>query len=190
MTLTEPAIYVQHYYQEDVSIPLEKIVPRVMLFALLLLIIPLLIYALLWGQLPLNYSFEILPVFVIMIVLHELIHAIGWKVAGGLRWQDLKFGFSWRGLSPYCHAKAPMTAQAYRVGTILPGIITGLIPALTGIITHDSFLTFLGAILIAGAVGDLYVLWIIRKVSSDVLLLDHPSQAGCIVLHEKLMPSD
>ncbi len=171
----------------DVSIPLEQIIAQATGLSLLMLAVPLLLYIVVWGWRDLFAGFNFL-VFVGLLVFftlwHEGFHAIGWKYWGDLRWQDLKFGFAWRALAPYCHAKAPMRADAYRFGAALPGVMTGLVPFLGALVLGNGIMALVGAVMISGAVGDLYVLWVIRDLPPDALVRDHPSNAGCIVVRE------
>lgn len=168
----------------DVSVPIHRILPGLLLASFVLIVLVVLPYWYVWGVFPVYDSLAILVPFAGLVLVHELVHALGWKIAGNLRWRDFKFGFSWRGLSPYCHAKVPMTARAYRFGAMLPGIVTGVVPVVIGTLLRDPALTFLGAVLIGGAIGDLYVLWIIRRVAPTERVMDHPSRAGCLVLRD------
>ena len=72
--------------------------------------------------------------------------------------------------------------QLYRIALIMPGIILGILPSVYGIITGDSLILFLGLFFIIAAGGDLLVLWLIRKVSIDKYVLDHPGKAGCYIV--------
>lgn len=171
----------------DVSMPLTEIATNGLWLSLLLLAVPLVPYWLVYGFGPFWGAVSgagwlwILVWVLLLILAHEGVHAIGWKYAGGLQWSQLKFGFLWKTLSPYCHALAPMPAGAYRIGAVLPLIVTGILPWIIGLLRADAPLTFVSAIMISAAVGDLIVLWIIRDVNPATLVLDHPSNAGCYV---------
>ncbi len=169
----------------DLSVPLDKLPKWVYGLSVLLIVLPLLPFVLIYG---LPYLFEqasnllLLPLFMVLVLLHEAFHAIGWKYAGGLKWSKFKFGFSWKGLAPYCHATAPMNIQGYRFGAALPGIVTGVVPLIIGTLIGDAMLTFASAIMISAAVGDIYVLWTLRAMPNHAQVIDHPSNAGCLVL--------
>jgi hypothetical protein len=171
----------------DVSVPLTQIARTGLGLSLLLFVLPLLPYWSLygfggfWGTLFGADFVALLILTLLLIVAHEGVHALGWKFAGGLQWSQLKFGFMWKTLSPYCHAQAPMTAQAYRIGAMLPLVITGILPWLIGLARADAGLTFIGAVMISAAIGDLMVVWVIRQVQATALVLDHPANAGCYV---------
>ncbi len=147
-------------------------------------------YALIWSPASLvtgigQLGLWVIPVIVIGVVVHELLHGLGWRFFGGLRWADIKFGFSWKGLMPYAHAKVPMAATAYRWGGALPGLVTGLLPALLGLAFGQSVLLLLGTFFLLGALGDAMILWAIRRVPGQARVLDHPTLPGCLVLREE-----
>jgi len=174
-----------------VAVSIEEIALKVTGWSLLLLAAPLVLYGLVHGFGGLFAGLDFFTVLLLIIFLtlwHEGFHAIGWKYWGELAWRDLKFGIAWYALTPYCHAKAPMLASAYRFGAILPGIMTGLIPYLVALFVGNNTMALVGAVMISGAVGDLYVLWLMRDIAPDARVLDHPSMAGCIVLDEGTVP--
>ena len=175
-------------YKQDLSVSIVTILLHAIWMTVIFIVIPLIPFSLIWGREPLLIAFTnpsvIIPA-LILVVVHEVLHAIGWKFAGGLSFRDFKFGIAWKTLSPYCHASQPMAARAYRIGAILPGIVLGLLPVVISTLTGDGFLAIIGALLTAGAVGDVYVLWLLRDVPSDARVIDHPERAGCIVLYHQ-----
>ncbi len=120
----------------------------------------------------------------VLLVVHELLHALAWLVAGRLRWEQISFGFDRASLNPYTHIAAPMTAHAYRIGAVTPGLVTGALPTLAAWALGSGPLSLIGAFMSVGAVGDVIVLWVIRQVPGDTLVLDHPTRAGCWVKEE------
>jgi hypothetical protein len=151
---------------------------------IIMIMVPLAIYCVMYS-LPqfLSQGFAVwqVPAALALIVLHELVHAISWKYASGLPWSDFKFGIIWKALTPYCHATSPMNIRAYRFGAALPLLVTGMLPWLAALAAGDAGWTFVTALLIGGACGDLYVLWTLRDIPSNALVQDHPSRVGCIV---------
>ena len=113
---------------------------------------------------------------------HEILHALGWMLFGRVPREAIKFGFSWRGLMPYTHCKMPLKPSAYRIGSLLPGAVTGLLPSVVGLALGSLWLTMLGAVLLGAAGGDMLVLWEIRSVRSNARILDHPTKTGCEIL--------
>jgi len=176
-------------YQQDLSVSTVTILLHAIWMTVIFLVVPLIPFSLIWGKDPLIARFsnpDIIVPALILVALHEIIHAVSWKFAGGLSFSDFRFGIAWKTLSPYCHSTKPMTAQAYRMGTMMPGLLIGLLPIVIGTLTGDGFLAVLGGLLTAGAVGDVYVLWLLRHVPATSSVIDHPTRAGCIVLHESI----
>ncbi len=173
----------------DVSIPMERINGPALWLSFVLLPLTLAPFVALYGSEQLvesgwpaeHTAFGVLIAVVVLIVLHEVIHAVTWMIAGRVSWRNISFGFAWKALSPYAHVAVPIPARAYRVGTAMPGLVTGVVPAVVALLIASGPLMLVSAMLIAGAVGDAIVLWVIRAVPGDVLVLDHPSAAGCFV---------
>lgn len=172
----------------DVSMSLERIVKMAQLPGIALLVGPIALYLVIYGfraffetVFTLQFLILAIPVFVVMIVIHEGLHALGWMLAGRLPMHDVKFGFDRATFSPYAHARAELPAWAYRFGAALPGILTGLLPALLGLWWGHGALIVLGAAMLSSAIGDIIILYIIREVPNDAIVRDHPSRGGCYV---------
>jgi hypothetical protein len=142
-------------------------------------------YSLLWGSERLVSVFErmwspFLPLLLFSIVVHELLHGLGFVLAGRVSRREIKFGAKW-GVA-YAHCKAPLSARAFRVATALPGILLGLLPGLLGLLVGNAWLTVYGAIMSVAALGDVLILWLLRSVPGQARVLDHPSAPGCQVV--------
>lgn len=146
---------------------------------------------LLWGAtIPAQLAalpsvWQLLLTFAGAIVLHELLHAVGFVIVGGVPGTAVKFGFSWKGLAPYAHCRIPIDIRAYRIATALPGLLLGLLPGAWGVINGSLLLTLFGTLMLIAAGGDFAVLLAIRRVPTHSLVQDHPSLAGCQVLDVK-----
>lgn len=139
---------------------------------------------LLWGKFEFDGGFWLTTaaIYVVGIVAHEATHGVGYRAFGGLRPDQVKFGFMWKALMPYAHAKAPMTASAYRKAVLAPGVVTGLLPLVAGLATGFAPLTLAGAGLLGAAAGDWAVVYAIRDVPRARLVRDHPTDVGAEVL--------
>lgn len=171
----------------DISVPLSEIMAKGLILSLALMIVPLIPHTLLHGfELGYNSRDYLLGVVTVILLLlaHEATHALGWMLFAGVSPRHIRFGFAWRTLSPYAHALVAMPAAGYRIGVILPLIVTGIIPVVIGTIANLGWLTGAGAVLVSGAVGDLFVLWVIRGVPDAARVIDHPKNAGCYVVEE------
>jgi len=158
----------------------------------LLFVVPaaaLLIGAFAWrsGLAPLAHAVRTQPApivagLVLAIVLHELVHGAAWIVAGRVPRSAIRFGISWKALTPYANCTVPLDVSAYRIGAMAPGILIGLLPALAGIAAENGGLFLVGSVMTLAAGGDVLVLWLLRNVPRGAKVLDHPTRAGCIVL--------
>ncbi len=173
------------YRIEDRSVAIHELPKWVWVMSLLLIVIPIMLYAVLQPgpRLGLDLDTPWIWMMGLLLLMHEGTHAVAWKFASGLPWSAFKFGIQWKTVTPYCHSKTPMSVRAYRIGAIMPLIITGILPWIGAIFLNDDNLGVAASILISGAAGDLYILWSIRDLPDNVLLQDHDSRAGCIVLY-------
>ena len=128
--------------------------------------------------------FLVLFVFLISVVIHEGLHAVGFRFAGGVPLSRIKFGFNWKGMVPYAHCQEPLRTSAYRLAVLLPGLLLGIIPGLLGVALRLPILVMWATLMLLAAGGDAAVLWAVRKVPRTAYVLDHPKKVGCQVLAE------
>lgn len=126
----------------------------------------------------------IVLVLVLSVVVHELLHAAGFWLVGGVPWRRIKFGFSWQGFAPYAHCREPLQTTAYRISVLLPGLFLGVLPGLAGVAVQQPLLVMWATLMLLAAGGDAAVLWAVRQVPSRARVLDHPQKVGCQVLQE------
>jgi hypothetical protein len=118
---------------------------------------------------------------VMSILLHELIHGLCWSLFAPNGWKSVRFGIIWKSLLPYCHCVESLTAKQYRIGLLMPTIVLGLFPIVYGLITGSFFALFYGYIMLLAGSGDLLILGMMRHLSSDTLIKDHPSKIGFMI---------
>lgn len=135
---------------------------------------------------PIWRTFGILAV---GIVLHEALHGFAFRTIGGADRSKVSFGFHWKTFTPFAHCAAPLDAAAYRATVLLPCLVLGLVPLVAGLSTGIGWLSGWGALFVAAAAGDLLVVWTIRHVPGDALVIDHPSRIGCLVVGDRPTPS-
>ena len=145
-------------------------------------------FGLAWGWARLLLAFNefmnlerLIPSVVVGTIVHEGLHGIGWAFFGRIPLRAIRYGFSLRTLTPYAHCPLPLPAAAYRRGTLLPGIVLGLVPALVGVAGGSGFLIIFAAFFLGAASGDFLCLWIMRSVAPEASVTDHPTRAGCVV---------
>jgi hypothetical protein len=158
-------------------------------FALPLFGLMLPLFALLWSWSTLWQGLaSLLDVFVLFVVLlvvgiviHEALHSLGWQVFGKLPAGTVKFGVMWKVLTPYAHLTRPVPARVYRAGTMLPGLVLGILPLMIALLSGSGWLFWIGLIFTQAAGGDFFILWLLRDVPAFWLVEDHPVRAGCRV---------
>ncbi|RLD65380.1 MAG: DUF3267 domain-containing protein [Bacteroidetes bacterium] len=128
--------------------------------------------------------FWILLVLVIGIAIHELLHGLAYLILTKGDFKNISFGILWKDLTPYCHYSQVISVKQYRIAVLLPGVITGLFPLVIALLNGSFPTLILGMLFTLGAIGDLVILWIIRKEKSNTMIKDHPDKIGCIILED------
>ena len=126
--------------------------------------------------------------FVVLVVVHELIHGACWSLFTPRRFRDIQFGFMRSSLTPYCTCLAPLKKGQYLFGTAMPLVLLGLLPMAAGIAAGDPTVLFLGAVMADGAAGDVLVIRRIlgyRSEAGETVYMDHPTEAGCVVFQRE-----
>ncbi len=119
-----------------------------------------------------------IPVIIAGVIIHEILHGIGWSLYLHNGFKSIKFGFNWKFLSPYCHCREPLKVWQYIVGAALPLIILGILPAFIGILLGNSSILFFGVIFTWVAGGDIISLLMLSKLDKDIYIYDHPDKLG------------
>lgn len=120
------------------------------------------------------------------IVVHELIHGVFWAIFAKRGWKSIKFGYLKETATPYCHCNEPLLVWQYSIGTIMPFVALGLLPAIWACATGNVLLFVFAVIFSATAVGDFMILDMVRKEKSNTYVQDHPSEAGYYSVTNKI----
>jgi hypothetical protein len=115
---------------------------------------------------------------VVSALVHEGLHAAGFKLFLPGRWRDnVYIGVAWRVLTPYCWAKYPVKMSAALFGGLLPVTVLGFGIYALALITGNGVLLFIAVINILSGGGDLlYAAMVIR--SRPQLVYDNPLTAS------------
>ena len=167
--------------QRTIGMLKANIVALVVLVVLLLagLIVMYAIHAEAFRLLPFGTVSLFLLFFTVGVVVHELIHGLTWMLATHSGFSHLRFGVMAGGV--YCHIDVPMTKRKYVAGALMPLLLLGIIPFVVSFFAGSFILMLLGATLTACAMGDVMIVWAIRKEQPDTLVYDHPTEGGCVV---------
>ena len=115
------------------------------------------------------------------VAVHELIHGFTWMWVTRSSFSHLRFGLLQGGV--YCHTDVPMNKRKYVVGALMPLLLLGVVPYIISLFVGSVWLMVLGAMMIGCAMGDVLIVWAIRKESPNTLVYDHPSEPGCMLYH-------
>ena len=167
--------------QRTIGMLKANIVAMVVLVLLLLagLFVMYAIHAEAFSSLPTGAISLFLLFFAVGVVVHELIHGFTWMLATHSGFSHLRFGVMAGGV--YCHIDVPMTKRKYVAGALMPLLLLGIIPFVVSFFAGSFILMLLGATLTACAMGDVMIVWAIRKEQPDTLVYDHPTEGGCVV---------
>ena len=139
------------------------------------------------GFRSLSDTFLFLGSLILLTVIHELVHGVTWSFFTENGLKDMEFGILRDTLTPYCTCLKPVKRSGYITGTLMPLILTGILPAGAGILTGNFLVMLTGAIMITMAAGDILIVFTLlkhRSESRDRLILDLPVQAGCMLFEK------
>lgn len=174
------------YTRRDLTIDMKKAT----VFSIILLI-PL--FAIGYGlYYPVDHTFSFssfgipvfLVLFVLLIVIHELIHGLCWSFFTPNRFKDIEFGIMKPSMNPYCTCLVPLQKGHYLFGTVMPFIVLGIIPMIAGIVSRNSAVLLMGILMADSAAGDLMIIQKVTGFKTDakeVIYMDHPTEAGSVL---------
>ena len=119
---------------------------------------------------------------VVLVPVHEGLHALGVVLFAKATMRDFKFGIMWRAFMPYCHCKKILTVDQYRRMTLLPLQVTGTTSLATLIVYPSDALGMLAGFTLGTCVGDVWIAFKLRKFECNLLVQDCPSDVGCDVI--------
>ena len=155
--------------------------------ALVLLFAVGLVYRAVWGPGSIiegilgAISVVFLAAVLVGVVLHELLHAVGYRYFALVPWEQIQFGVNWKAVIPYATCPRPVPASAYRRVAAVPGITLGVLPTVVGTATGSGTTVFFGVLMMVMAGGDGITLWLIRDVTANAKVIDHHDRCGCLV---------
>lgn len=124
-----------------------------------------------------------LIIIIIVTVIHELLHGIGWVIMSKKGWDIIKFNIN--AMMPSCTCKVVLEKKQYLIGTLTPFIVLG-ISSIIFLIVYPSTISLLTMFVVfVGTGGDLAIALNIIKEKNGTLISDHPTKAGYIAYNKK-----
>ena len=181
-------LHEQGYHEKDVTITSGKAMILGVLYALPFVIVFGLLYrfllverAYLLEASGLSFYLIFIAVIAVSVVIHELLHGAGWAAASGKGWNAVRFNIN--AMMPSCACKAALEKKPYLSGVLAPFAVLGFGSVCFLFIYPGtvSFLTMIVNFISAGA--DLMIACNVLK-ERDVLIADHPKEAGYIAFYK------
>lgn len=123
--------------------------------------------------------------YVVLIVIHEAFHLLGFMLFGKVKYQQLDYGLNLKLGVAYATTKKPLENRAMKKALMLPFWTTGVVPSILGFTLDNFILVSLGALLIAGAIGDFYMYKELKKYPNDAYVKDDPKLPKLYVYTKK-----
>ena len=134
-------------------------------------------------------SWKLLGSLILLIIFHEVLHAVAALLWGRVLWSSIHFGAKWRHFMFYCHCDKPLKVNTYRIFVLFPLIVTT--PAAGLILWLDpsiwSLLFF--SVTISACAGDVLLVFKTRQVENDKWIQDHESEPGFYILPDAIAAS-
>lgn len=137
-----------------------------------------------WEHLSVPELFVFAIVLVALVVVHELLHGLVWGLFAPGGFRKIEFGFIKEMLTPYCTCGEPLKKGEYILGTLMPGLVLGILPAIAGVLCGSLFWLMIGVLMTVSAGGDFIVIvkmLFYKAKSNDMVIMDHPSECGFVV---------
>jgi len=128
-----------------------------------------------------------LIIFIVLIVVHEMIHGACWVAFTHGSFKNVEFGILKPTFTPYCTCLVPLKKGQYIVGAMMPGLLLGVIPFIISIIVANPSMLIIAETMIAAAAGDMMILLKIigyKSSASEVMYMDHPTEAGGVIFEK------
>lgn len=129
-------------------------------------------------------SFTALIAFLVLIVVHEILHGIAFSRFASDGWKSVSFGFNAKYFCPYCNCLQPLKKKPMIICALVPTIVLGFGFGIAAVISGSTLLLMISFLNIAGGGGDLLItlkLLLYKTECNDVLFIDHPYEIGTAV---------
>ena len=125
--------------------------------------------------------------FLLLIVVHEAVHGITWGIFARNHFRSIDFGVIWQALTPYCTCADPLKKGQYVLGSVMPTLLLGFVPAAVSVAMGSPLLFAVSELMILGGGGDFLIIGKIllhRTGGADAVYYDHPYECGVVVFEK------
>ena len=128
-----------------------------------------------------GFYITLVAIITISIVVHELLHGVGWALSSGKGWNIVRFNIS--GFMPSCACKMALSKGKYLFGVLFPFIVLGGGSILFLFVYPGTVSILTMAVNIVAAGADVLIAMKVIK-EKNVLIADHPMEAGYIAFYK------
>lgn len=121
----------------------------------------------------------------IWLLLHEILHGIGFLSLGKVKSRNVVFGAELEKGIFYCMCKEKISKANILIALILPLILIGIIPYVVGICIDSDLLVLLAIFNISGSVGDILMTIDIFLMPKDIMYLDLDDTTSFTILSKE-----
>lgn len=161
-----------------IDLDLKVIAKKSLLLTVFPLILLLVLKGLIDDELSFTISFGAIFLFIfgyiVLILLHELFHLLGFRIFCGVPWKRMIIGVNLKMGVAYATTDQFMSNRGLRKALLLPFWMTGVVPAVIGLVIGNGLLIFLAAFLIGGAAGDFAMYKELKALPDDWVVKDDP----------------
>ena len=161
-------------YQKTYSMKFGTVLVYLVLFYIFMEIVSV-IYAHLWNTgnvLPVNDRLFFIVTVFIGIIIHELIHAVCAAIFSPNGFKNIKIGLSLKSFVAYCNINEDLKIKHYKIITIMPFIILGILPVVISFFEGRNVFFHFGRILSIGSIGDLILFYWLCKEKNNYWVKD------------------
>lgn len=115
---------------------------------------------------------------IINILVHEIIHGLGWALFSKKSIRNIVVGFDKSKLLFYCHFKEPIPLKFYIIGVLAPFILLGFFPLVYSLFYNSLPFYLFASINILFCAGDLLVFNKAIKIPAHALVKDSLETVG------------
>lgn len=126
-----------------------------------------------------------LTIMILWLILHELIHYIGFLASKGIKPKDLVLGISLEKGIMYCMCKKEISKKGILFSLLLPFTLIGIITLFIGLKINSELLVFLSILNISSAVGDLGMALFFLVLPNDIQYIDKESETSFYLKSKK-----
>ncbi len=127
---------------------------------------------------------------VMLVVVHEALHALAALLWGKAQFSSIRFGFKLKWLVAYCHCASPMRMGVFRIYSLLPLALTTVVTGLVLWWAPTVWTLLLFSSTFSACAGDILIYLKIQEFPGNLWVQEHPSGIGCYVWPEGQSPPE